>query len=185
MITTINDDDDKCHENSFLGISVTKIINEYTPKTFETFRAVSVARYLSWWEASDKRPNLIGMCENMARLVSHSGRIKSDDVQLKGLIPSQRSCSECDLCALEDLHHIVMQRPSTELTRARMFDSLMQIYNRIDDICKDSPGEVFNWLIGKENPTINRSLMFDFWETSGKHICEMYYQTCRNTTGIG
>ena len=47
--------------------------------------ALTCSRYLCWWELADKRPHLIRMCENMAKLVSHSSRLRGDDLRLKGL----------------------------------------------------------------------------------------------------
>ena len=48
--------------------------------------------YLCWWQISDTNPNLIGMCENMARMVCKSSMLKCDDVRLKSLTHSWRWC---------------------------------------------------------------------------------------------
>ena len=60
-------------------------------------RAMMRAKYLTWWVLSDKFPNLINICEMMAKLVCHASKLKGDDVRLKGLTPSFRACTECDL----------------------------------------------------------------------------------------
>ena len=72
------------------------------------YKTITHTRYISWWRISDIRPNLIRMCENLAKLVCHTRHLKCDDVRLKDLPPSHRTCIECDFYAKEDLIDIVM-----------------------------------------------------------------------------
>ena len=83
------------------------------------------------------------MCETMAKLVSHASRLKGDDIRLKGLVPSHKACSECDLYLKEDLFHMVMQCPSFERTRCEMYNELSMLDQRIDNVIADRPHDVF------------------------------------------
>ena len=83
-------------------------------------KVMTKTKYLNWWEISDKFPSLLRICETMAKLVSHASRLKCDDIRLKGLVPSYKACSECDLYMKEDLFHMVMQCPSMDSTHCEM-----------------------------------------------------------------
>ena len=73
--------------------------------------ALTRTRYLSWWDMSDHNPTKVKECETMVKLISHSSKLKSDDVRLKGLTPSHLTCIQCDMYQREDVYHIVMQCP--------------------------------------------------------------------------
>ena len=45
----------------------------------------------------------------------------SDDVNLKGSHRSSQTCIGCAIYELEDVHHIVMQFPSTQALREFVF----------------------------------------------------------------
>ena len=47
----------------------------------------------------------------MAKLVSHTSKLKGDDLRLNSLQQSFKACSERDLFLKEDLFHVVMQYP--------------------------------------------------------------------------
>ena len=66
-------------------------------------------RYLTWWTPSNKFPNMIQICENLARILCHARSLKCDDICLKGLPPWSRVCSLCDLYAVEDASNVIMQ----------------------------------------------------------------------------
>ena len=73
---------------------------------------------------ADNFPETIGTCGTMAKLVSHASLLKSDDVRLKGLPHWNRVCTQCDLYAVEDINHVVMQCPGTQQLRDNMFTEL-------------------------------------------------------------
>ena len=98
-------------------------------------KAIVRTKYLTWWELSEKFPNLIiNICEMMAKLVSHASKLKCDDVRLKVLAASYRVCSECDFHLKEDLFHVVMHCPSTEVIRYTMHSEFEQYDDRINGI---------------------------------------------------
>ena len=160
----------------------TRILNRNNDLLYNT---ITHTRYISWWRISDIRPNLIRMCENLAKLVCHTSRLKCDDVRLKGLPPSHRTCIECDLFAKEDLTHIVMQCPAYHDSGIKMYDELYGLCEDIRDIFRNDPKNVFFWLIGKNMPDKDDIFMNDVLCISGRFINEMYIKAVRGRTGVG
>ena len=53
----------------------------------------------------------------MIKLVIHSSLLKTDDVRLKGLPVLARFCDKCDLSAMDDVRHLVLQCPNLQPER--------------------------------------------------------------------
>ena len=147
--------------------------------------ALTKTRYLTWWEMSDHYHDRIKECETMVKLISHSSKLKGDDVRLKALTPSHRTCIQCDMYQREDLYHIVMQCPVQVELRRNMYSALHACDPLIERLLGDYTHEVFNWLIGKEIGLLSTQTMYEFWRISGEYICKMYLQVCKSRTGIG
>ena len=145
----------------------------------------STSRYLPWWELSDISPDMIGICETMSRLICHASRLKSDDLRLKGCSPCTRVCSNCDMFVIEDLFHVIMQCPHNEEKMRVAQHSIIAIDVMIKVAFKESPDQVFNWLIGKDIPCVDRGMMYKVWAISGECISGIYKQICRVRSGIG
>ena len=141
--------------------------------------------YLPWWDLSDSTSSMIGICEAMARLVCHASRLKVDDQKLKSLTPSHKMCSNCSMYVTEDLFHILMQCPHNEKSMKRTFFRIIDIDPCIKAAFEGSPNEVFNWMIGKEIPNVDRNLMHKVWMISGGEIVNIYKRICRERSGVG
>ena len=115
----------------------------------------------------------------------HASRLKCDDVRLKGLTPSHRMCSECDMYVLENIYHLVMQCPMHENDRVTMYDALYDFDPSLRDRFSDSPEKVLYWLLGREIDGENDAYMIEFWRISGNAICNMYRKVCGSRTGVG
>ena len=139
----------------------------------------STSRYLPWWELSDINPGMIGICETMSRLICHASGLKSDDLRHKGCSPSIKMCSNCDMFITEDLFHVIMQCPYTEEKMRVTQQSIIAIDVTIKEAFKESPDQVFNWLIGKDIPYVDRGMMYKVWAISGESISGIYKQICR------
>ena len=155
------------HNNDLLHISLTQ------------------SRYLEWWALSDKQPHLMKICENMARMVCHSSRLKCDDYRLKSLPPSHRNCNLCDMYVVESLFHITMQCPYFVNERNIMYNDIYAVDNRIRDIFKQYPELTFRYIIGKCIPGIEYDTMCQVWTITGTIIDQMYQTLLRNRQGIG
>ena len=141
--------------------------------------------YLCWWQISDTNPNLIGMCENMARMVCKSSMLKCDDVRLKSLTNSWRWCELCDFSVEEDLWHCIMQCPAFQGTRIRMFNDVESIFARDGQMLPESGADILALLIGAVTPGISPKTMVEIWKVSGTYISEMYEARVKPRLGIG
>ena len=149
------------------------------------FKVVPKTKYLAWWELADKYPNMIKMCEVMARLVCNSRKRKTDDLRLKSSSYSLKECTACDLYMIEKLRHVIMQCPSTEQLRTQMFCELNKINNELKTLLQDHCAESFEWILGKEMDVVDRDTMHAGWTISGDFISRMYYRLCMNRIGVG
>ena len=70
--------------------------------------------------------------------------LKSDDFSL---IDTPLSRGTCDLYALEDINHVVMQCPFMVEIRTKMFNDIESILPEFDKMCQEHPSEVFGWLL--------------------------------------
>ena len=148
-------------------------------------RVSTETRYLTWWELSDSFPWAIKICENISRLVCRASKLKSDDLRLKGLLPSHKTCTYCDQYITENLFHVVMQCPIYEADRDLMIRSIMDLDPIIKRSFEEKPHEVFNWLIGKDIPAVDRKVLYNMWLISGKSIDKRYSLICKDREGVG
>ena len=85
----------------------------------------------------------------------------------------------------ESLYHLAMQCPYFEERRIKMYSDLNELDNRLNALMNDTPGENFNYLIGKNIPGIENEMMLDLWTITGMTIDKMYREVCHNRLGIG
>ena len=149
------------------------------------YKTIGVPRYLSWWQISDNCPRHTKMCESLARLVCKTSLLKSDDYRLKGLAPSNRVCNQCDLYASENVKHILMQCPTMEDDRVKLYQRLSSIDRTIEERMKNEPQNVFFWMLGGSIEGMEIELMTRFWITSGYAINKMYRKVTKGRDGIG
>ena len=73
--------------------------------------------YLVWWILADMFPRKTSMCEIMAALVCDTSILINSDYRIKKKSFSHKICTRCDLGIIEDIRHLLMQRPffSTEM----------------------------------------------------------------------
>ena len=161
---------------------ITKIFND---KNDLLNRLGRKSMYLPWWELSDATPSLMDICETMARIICHASRLETDDLKLKSLTPSYRMCSNCSMYVVEDLFHIIMQCPANDGMMKPTFKAILDIDDIIKTTFEENPSEVFNWLIGKDIPNIDRALMHKVWAISGGGIVNIYRRICRERSGVG
>ena len=132
-------------------------------------KTMPYTRHLNWWDMSDRFPNRIKECEVMAKLISHASKLKSDDVRLKCLTTSYTTCIQCDMFQREDLFHVIMQCPKQDTLRREMYDTLNRCNENFRPLIDEHPHDVFNWLIGKEIPSLDIYAMYSFSQNY-KHV---------------
>ena len=141
-------------------------------------------RYLTWWAISNKHVNMIHASETMAKIISHASLLKCDDVRLKHLPYGNKACSLCDHYQTEDISHVIMQCPGTQLLRNEMFAEIASCADA-DSVMREYAPETMSILLGKL-PVGGRYEAFEkLWCISGKHICEIYKYVLAQRQGIG
>ena len=142
-------------------------------------------RYLVWWSISDNDHTCMYFCETMARIVCHASLLKSDDLRLKSQHRTARLCSHCDLSAIENARHIIMQCPNLQEERAILFSEINQvavdanclIFNVVDDILPT--------VLGRAIFDLPTDLMVQVWKIAGRNIHKMYKLVIKRNEGIG
>ena len=79
-------------------------------------------KYSIWWELSDNNIAMMRCCEVMVKLLTHASLLRSDDVRLKRLPAVSRFCNRCDLAAIDDVEHLVLQCPFLQPERTMLFN---------------------------------------------------------------
>ena len=140
--------------------------------------------YLTWWALSNKFPNIIHICENLARIICHSSLLKCDDIRLKSLPPVSRICTLCDLYAVEDASHVIMQCPGTQQLRNDMFEEL-ESFQDIREVFTVNDRDVMLICLGKcPNDNFN-NVFVKLWCISGRHINGTYKYVLNQRKGVG
>ena len=142
-------------------------------------------RYLTWWYLSDKYPQVIRSCETIARLVCHASLLKVDDVRLKRLNRSDRSCSLCDMYEYDNVEHLVMHCPRLQPERISMFNEINEIEGRCGKVILSNSVSTLGVLLGRSVDNIPQELMDEVWLVAAKHISKMYYRCLSLRKGIG
>ena len=147
-------------------------------------RVCSGPRFLTWWYLSNKFPEMVNICENLAKMVSHTSLLKCDDVRLKSLPRCNRICSLCELFCIEDSYHIVLQCPGTQNLRTDMFFELEADPN-IKDVLNENQNDVMLVCMGKRPDDVIDSVMDKLWCISGSHINGIYKYVLNQRKGVG
>ena len=153
--------------------------------TIKVAKIMVNVNYLTWWHLADLKPNLVSTCEIMAKIVCNASYLKCDDVRLKLGQMSSRVCQLCDLYAIEDATHLILQCPYFDNIRRDMFVKLSQIdYGEVANPC-DNPNTVLKALLGKVEKDALEKANIKFMTTAGKYICQMNNVVMKSRDGIG
>ena len=148
-------------------------------------RIDSGCRYLSWWFLSDTHPAMMYMCENLSNIVCHASLLKTYDVRLKRLTLAAKFCKLCNLSAIDDANHLVMQCPALQVVKNQMFDEIRGIPDGTCALMLDHCDDVLSYLIGRQKVDFSIEQMVNIWKISGKYINVMYGMNLRSRKGIG
>ena len=143
----------------------------------------STSRYIIWWQLADVFYDQLYNCEIMVKLLYRSSRLKVDDVRLKNSPAAAKFCTLCDLSAFDDVYHMIMQCPYTQMARNRMFNELSNSSAGQGDKVLRAGNDILLTLLGEEMPGFPLEVMVEFWLASAKHIADMYRY--RMKMGIG
>ena len=110
----------------------------------------------------------------MVKILCRASLLKVDDVRLKGRPAIEKCCPLCDLGAYDDAYHMILQCPSTQLARNRMFVDLQNVQDGAGGLVLDSGENILLVLMGKHPVGIPDNVMIDFWVVAAKYIANMY-----------
>ena len=88
--------------------------------------------YSVWWHMSHENYTIMRRCEVMIKILCKATMLKDDDCILKGQYTGSRVCIKCDLGALENAIHMIMQCPANAHHRQSMCNEISEIYPDID-----------------------------------------------------
>ena len=142
-------------------------------------------KYMIWWQISDTNRDLLKQCEIMMKLISHSSLLRTDDVRLKGLPMAARFCDQCDLAAIDDVRHLVLQWPSLQEERIALFRAVSSIQDGCGRVLLESACDVLLVLLGRPVVGFTEVQMVGIWSISARHIAPMYRKKVNNRVGIG
>ena len=138
------------------------------------FKQVSEApAYSIWWQIADVDRSYMKQCEVMVRILCHCTVLKDDDFRLKRATIWDKMCTLCDLAAIEDARHMIMQCPYHTDLRVKLQD-------KISRICPDfGTREVFKTILGKPIEGIDAQNMCRIWKIGCEYTARMYWATLR------
>ena len=142
-------------------------------------------RYSIWWTLSDNNHSCTYICETMARLTCHARLLKNVDLRLKSQSMAAKMCSMCDLAAVENVSHLVMQCPKLEKERANMFREIERVVDNFNNVVASNDELIINVLLGKAPKSIPSDKMVLIWRIAGLNIHNMYKLVIQRNEGIG
>ena len=140
-------------------------------------------RYVIWWQIADNCHELMRECEIMVKLLCHSSLLKTDDVRLKSLPIAARFCTSCEYGSMDDAHHLVMQCPSVQDTRTKMFKEITDIPGESGRRLLVSGEKIFIILMGRPSIHVEPDSMVKICKIAAKNIAKVYRNKIRQ--GIG
>ena len=139
--------------------------------------------YLVWWVIADVNHQVMKCCETMVRLVTHASLLRTDDVRLKGSSMASRFCVNCDLAAMDDARHLVLECPRWQLIRTEMMSEISRISDGSGRALLDSQCDLLYVLLGKSVTGLTFEQMVVVWIIASKYITKMYNLSTKK--GIG
>ena len=144
-----------------------------------------VGKFSVWWWISDIWPNMIGMCETMVKIICRTSKLKVDDYSLKGGTHSLKACDKCEMYAVEDIFHILMQCPFFQNDMKELYAEIRLVTpNLLEEMDKDNSTAIYH-LLGKPFENAPWEEQVKMWCVSGRRISMMYYKLVKGRCGIG
>ena len=160
-------------------------LDEWGTKVHETQALSLVSKitngpaYSVWWEISDADPTLVRVCEIMVKLLCKSSMLKGDLIRLRRGTVAERMCVHCNLGAIEDATHLIMQCPAQTDVRTELYNRVSAVHPQIEQ------QEYFDVIMGKHIDGWDYIDMQPIWTVSCQLIARMYYRATRVKEGVG
>ena len=118
------------------------------------------------------------------KLVAGCSLLQNDDYRLKRSA-GHKLCVSCDLGCKDDVYHLVMQCPASQVMRDKMFKELEDLDNETVKSILVNPQNVFKALMGSVDQHESFDDQMELWKISGSYICKKYSSSVAYRLGIG
>ena len=157
----------------------------YFHSTLILSKVMGNVKYLIWWCLSDAEPSLMHQCEDMARLVCRTSKLKADDPRLKALSPVNRMCSHCNRFEREDARHMILHCDFLNAARLEMHYEIDNLPHGIGRTILNNAEDIYYTLLGRKCSLVSEHDNLLFCATVAKHISKMYRKLTSERDGIG
>ena len=134
---------------------------------------------LIWWELCDLYPVLIPYCETMVKLICGASSLKSDNYQYRSDNTRRVYCDLCQNLAIEDIEHLIMQCPSLQDIRTKMFEDLSIIAIEYRTQVFNTGENIIHVLLGKIPTRFDPEFTYKFMRIVCICVHKMYCTVIR------
>ena len=142
-------------------------------------------KYLVWWRLSDMIPSLMRQCEDMAKLLCRTSKLKADVPRLKAASPVERMCSLCNLYQIEDAKHVILYCDYVNDLRAEMHEKINGIPGNAGIEIMQNSSDLFYTLLGKKSNVTCEDDHVTFCAVIAQYISKMYRRITSEREGVG
>ena len=147
------------------------------------YRDLWGSKYMSCRLVSDSDQSVMRDFETIVSLVTHSSVLRNDDVRLKGAPLGASLSDKCDLAALDDARHLVMQCPDLQRQRGDIMGEIAGLEGGFGPAIPNSGEDLLYVLLGKTVEGFTWEQMVSVWKISSKHTASMYKAKIKSGTG--
>ena len=140
--------------------------------------------HLIWWEISNRCPESMHMCENIAAMICRASLLKSDSIEFKGTLISARACENCDSFSEENVEHIIMQCSKHAHTRGEITRAIAE-FDEMNQTVLGQSHDILMYVLGKDIIGVDDKIKIDFWHKIGQLVNRIYEETIISRSGIG
>ena len=142
-------------------------------------------KYLVWWNLADIKPDLMRQCEDLAKIVCNTSKLKSNDPRLKRSSPVERLCQNCDHFVCEDAKHIILQCDFSQYQRQQLFNEIWALEETSGSRIISDSTDIFYTLLGNVGNEFDSRVKIEFLSIVCKHISMIYRRVIHEREGIG
>ena len=119
----------------------------------------------------------------MVKVVTHSSLLRNDDVRLKSMPVYTRFCENCDLAAVDDVKHLILQCPKWQSMRSEILEEIANIPDGSGKILINTLCDLVIALLGKIECDFSYDQKVKILSIAARFITKMYNAKVRE--GIG
>ena len=106
-------------------------------------------------------------------MICRSSKLKSDCVEYKTSLNSNRACQKCNNFEEENVAHLIMRCEAYDFLRHHLFELIESFDSRFDTHVRNSPSLLL-YILGKDLPDVCIEAKVNLWSKLGEIINVMY-----------